>query len=196
MSQISDIVELIAFKDELRTSTQHRDRRSSVDDFDNASDEKESGHFEPIPERRTQEQETEPERTKPYDADKNAKNFVNLISAADSIILSTVYGVRANKKAGGRKAINDGQKIDAKFKSKMELSPEEKEIHDKYLEYEAKISKMIQSCNATPEEKKALQEMAVSFMEEMQWEIGNGWTFFLVYLTQLGVRVRNVIVES
>jgi len=193
-TNINDIVDLISFKDELRTTPKHREFRSTVEDFESASGEDDSIHFEPIPERRAPEPEPEP--SKPYDAEKNARNLVNLMTGVDQIVLSTVYGYRANKKVGGRKAINDGQKVDAKSKAEMELSTEEKEIHAKYLEYEAKISKMVESCGATPAEKKALQEMAVGFMEETQWEIGNGWTFFLIYIAQLGVRVRNVIVES
>lgn len=194
MSSINDIVDLISFKDELRTSPKHREFRSTVEDFDSPADESESIHFEPIPERRAPEPEPEP--SKPYDAEKNAKNLVNLMTGMDQIVLSTVYGYRANKKAGGRKSINDGLKVDAKQKAGMELTNEEKEIHARYLEYEAKISKMVESCGATPAEKQVLQEMAVGFMQEVQWEIGNGWTFFMVYVAQLGVRVRNVIVES
>jgi hypothetical protein len=197
MSKISDIIDRIAFVDELSTGTKMREF-SHEDDFERHDDHDHHDEFDDlnfdIPKRQAAPEPQQPPK-KPYDAEKNAKNLVSLMTGIDGIILSGIYRYKAHKKIGGAKAVQLGQSADAKAKKNVELTPEEKLARDAYLAYEEKISKMINKCMATPEEKKVLIEMATGLMEDVQWEISGGWTFLLMYITNAALRFGIVLSE-
>lgn len=197
MEGINDIIDRIAFVDELSTGTKMREF-SHEDNFERPDHQEQNHRYDDlnfdIPKRQAAP-EPEPEPKKPYDAEKNAKNLVSLMTGVDSVVLSGIYRYKARKKIGGAKEVQAGEKADAKAKKNIDLTEDEKKAREAYLQYEEKISKMIKKCMATPEEKKALTEMAVGLMEEVQWEISGGWTFFLMYFTNAALRFGIVLSE-
>lgn len=196
MSQISDIIDQIAFRDELSTGTKFREF-SQDDNFEHSENQYQNERNDDLNfdlPRRTASPPPEPEPIEDdYDAEANAKSLVYLMSSLDTVILNGVGMWKVNAKAGGRKALNEMKQVLLKELAAVELSEEEKTMLAKFKEYKANMKLLETETPPSQAEIDRLISMAIPYCESSKIKVGGGFAFWTGYGASLASRIFKII---
>lgn len=194
MSQLNDIIDRIAFVDELSSPTKFREF-SNEDNFEQPNNQGHNErfddlHFElpkrpaaPLP-------PLEPEE--PYDAEANAANLVRMITAVDQLVLKGIGTYKVNKAVGGSKKLKEMRSILVKELSE-ELTEDEKKLKAKFLEWKTNIELLDEYMTPSKSSVDDMIESAIPMCEASRIKIGGGWAFATTYVGSLGQRVMKLI---
>lgn len=186
--EFNDIIDSIAFKDELATETKvrHMNARPEPEQLD-----QEELHFNlpkraelPIP-------PEEPEED--YDAEQNATSLVYLMSSVDTAILNGIGMLKVKAAAGGRKALSEMKDVLLKELSSVELTEDEKKLAAKFKEYKANLKLLEMEVPPSQNEIDRLIQMAIPYCENSKIKVGGGFAFWTGYAASLSQRIFKII---
>lgn len=194
MSQLSDIIDRIAFVDELREPTklrefsnqehfEHPDNQGHSERFDDLNFELPKRAAAPLP---------EPEPEEDYDAEANAGNLVRMLAAIDQIVLKGIGTYKVNKQAGGSKKLKEMRSILIKELSE-DLSEDEQKLKLKFMEWRKNIELLDEYLTPSKSSIEDMIEAAIPMCEASRIQIGGGWAFATTYIGSLGQRVMKLI---
>lgn len=199
MSDLNELLESVAITDILSEPTQERTTASQTSSQEEASafapnsdDFSEAplgwnGKSEPI--------EPAPEPEEPYDAEAEATNLVNMISAGNCIVMTPIANLKLVKSFGGRSQIKKMKSSFAKKNSGAELSDEEKTLADGYANYSAQLGLASGDIMYSPEQIQMLKTAALPMCQRKQMKVNADWAFWSVLLGVQTDKVFKVLMK-
>lgn len=198
MSQLSDLIDNISFRDELAQATKTKaelvkpetvtDLGLSLfsDDFNNETIVQETAPVnDPPPHVETFEEE--------YDAEQNAESLVRMLGAVDGLILSFVANFACRQKAGGAKTLKKMKEVLTKELSGKELTDHEQLLKAKFMEYKENMKILAGEVLIGEDEIQNLIRAAIPYCQETKLKVGPGTAFWLTYVGNVTTRSTKIM---
>ena len=203
MSQLTDLIDKVAFRDEIAQVTEMKGRVDSsmnaifngfdfpADHLDQDLDQEQnrSNDFVRPPRVETVHDVQE----EPYDAEQNASSLVYMMTALDQLVLTIAVNVKCRKQAGGNEGLKKMKKVLTKEMSGQELTDHDKLLKAKFQEYKENLALLSKEIVPSDDEIERLIKSAIPYCEETQMKIGSGFAFWTSYGGSLIARASKLL---
>jgi hypothetical protein len=185
-------MEFWSFKDVISTPTEVKPE--SIIDFQNTIEDNEGlrppQHFE-----QEQEEIQNPKLdfTEPYDAEKNAKSIVNLMTGIDSLLLNIAGQVKIRKNYGGRRGVERMAKSRKRQFNNQDLTAIDQKEIERFERYKADLNLLTKSVMPSKDEIDNLIQLAIPYCEETEFKLGAGSGFWIGYFGMTANRIIKIV---